>query len=110
MQVNIFVYNFSWSLSSKGKRPQTIAYKIIPDDQISVFNPQYFLPNIISGAAYDGEPHGVDNNWSSIYSLDSPKSIIVKILFALINKFSGFKSRWVMPFLCIYSKPWINWQ
>ena len=46
----IFSNKISSFLSSKGKYPQIIVNNKIPEAQISVYNPLYFSPFIISGA------------------------------------------------------------
>ena len=49
---NIFWYNFGVYWSSKGKQPQSMAYKITPQLHISTSKGSYlFFPSIISGAA-----------------------------------------------------------
>ena len=37
--------------SSKGRRPQSKAYKITPQDQMSTSGPAYIRPEMTSGAA-----------------------------------------------------------
>jgi hypothetical protein len=48
---NIFLYNAEVLGSSNGRYPHIIAKSITPHDHISTFNPSYFFPAIISGAA-----------------------------------------------------------
>ena len=43
----IFLYNYDVFGSSNGRYPHIIAYKIIPHDQISVYNPLYLFPATI---------------------------------------------------------------
>ena len=68
LQSTIFLNNILLFSPSNGRYPQTIAYKIIPQHQTSVLNPSYGNPFIISGAAYEGEPHFVFNNFSPLNS------------------------------------------
>ena len=50
--ISLFIHcKSSLSLTSKGKKPHNTAYKTIPELQISISIPLYFLPNTISGAA-----------------------------------------------------------
>ena len=48
----------------------------------------------------------LNNNY--LISLDKPKSQILTIL-SLISIFSGFKSRWKNPDLCIKDNPYAHW-
>lgn len=51
LPMRIFLYSSVVSGSSKGRKPQIKAKRMIPQDHISTYVPIYFLPAIISGAA-----------------------------------------------------------
>ena len=70
--------------------------------QISVFS-SYFSPEIISGDIYSKVPTIVFLDYSNVVL--HPKSQILILVSESNNKFSGFKSRCAIFFLCACSKP-----
>lgn len=50
-QARIFLYSLDVFLSSKGRYPQVMAYRMMPLLHMSELKPSYFFPAIISGDA-----------------------------------------------------------
>ena len=60
------------------------------------------------GATYPGVPHRTNKNSEAAENYASPKSAITqsKSPYFLNNRFSGFKSRCIIPFECISLSPY----
>lgn len=90
-----------------GGWPVTKINNIIPNENISAPVPLYSFFSNTSGAIYDRVPHASFSYPIPFYLLfiANPKSTIFKFKCLSINIFSGFRSKWTNPFICIYETP-----
>mmetsp|Transcript_12961 Transcript_12961/g.34923 ORF Transcript_12961/g.34923 Transcript_12961/m.34923 type:complete len:226 (-) Transcript_12961:378-1055(-) len=83
-----------------GGRPESKMYRITPSDQMSDL--WLYSPRKISGATYTGVPTCSVHRSPGFAKHESPKSVALSSASSpgpSSRKFSGLRSRWMMPFL-----------